>query len=335
MSSSYVGGSTSRYTLDTVQNGVFTLVDSNLNNAGTSWTTINPQTTVNFTMNYKSFDPSVYDGSLDSINNNPKNFNGSKSGLYYKISSTIPITTGLSSYTNSDKRSEFNNGANGWTLINNWDSTNNSVQQSGSQTLNIPANHYLTIALTGDGGQYSGIAITNFLSTTGTIITGVCLHPDTKILMENGEYKKICQIKRHDVVVQDLETKQTAVVSNVYSKYFSSKCVVVKKGLFGNLDDIICTENNPFWLPDNSFRIYPKNILNVEKKVIDVMFYNLQFDEEGTFIAEGVKIDSLSPYNKRSRLPLELFIDKTKFIPNRKITDENQPDRNKPFLKPE
>jgi hypothetical protein len=62
------------------------------------------------------------------------------------------------------------------------------------------------------------------------------------------------------------------------------------------------------------------------------MLYNLQYDFEGTFYANGVKIDSLSPYHKHYPLPLASFVDKNNYIEGIKIKSEDDKIRNKPKL---
>jgi hypothetical protein len=60
--------------------------------------------------------------------------------------------------------------------------------------------------------------------------------------------------------------------------------------------------------------------------------YNLQFDEDGSFYANDIKIDSLTPYQGRYPLSKENFIDINKYQEGVVICDENDPRRKKPLL---
>jgi len=57
--------------------------------------------------------------------------------------------------------------------------------------------------------------------------------------------------------------------------------------------------------------------------------YNIQFEDEGTFYVNNIKVDSLSPNFKKDKLPLELYFDKLKYIEDI-VTSEDNKNRNKP-----
>ena len=58
--------------------------------------------------------------------------------------------------------------------------------------------------------------------------------------------------------------------------------------------------------------------------------YSIQFEEEGTFYADGIKVDSLSPNFYTFKLPKELFFNKAKHDKRCVIREEDDPRRGKP-----
>ena len=73
-----------------------------------------------------------------------------------------------------------------------------------------------------------------------------------------------------------------------------------------------------------------KNIKGVQK-IDDVKeVYSIQFDEEGTFYANGIKVDSLSPYHRKFPLPKDHFTSLDKYINNYKVLNEDDLKRGKP-----
>jgi hypothetical protein len=60
--------------------------------------------------------------------------------------------------------------------------------------------------------------------------------------------------------------------------------------------------------------------------------YNLQFEDEGSFYAETIKMDSLSPNFYRNKLPQELYFDQFKYDDSIIIKNEDDPRRGKPKM---
>lgn len=83
------------------------------------------------------------------------------------------------------------------------------------------------------------------------------------------------------------------------------------------------------WINDDSNRIFPKDISGVIDKRTQQDLYNIQFENEGTFYVDGLKIDSLSPYHCKYSLEKANYFDSSKYKDYR-ITDEDDPSRNKP-----
>lgn len=185
---------------------------------------------------------------------------------------------------------------------------------------------------------------TNRVMTSGQLI---CVSGSTKILMSNLTEKEIKNIVRGDVVMEDIKTNKTNIVSRVIStKVLNKKIVKIPNDIlkiYGETffesepkytnDNLYITESHPIWINNGQNRILAKNINGCSTFIlIDDMLYNIQYDTEGTFYANGIKIDSLSPYHKYYPLPKVLFIDKTKFIDGIKIMNEDDEIRNKPKM---
>jgi hypothetical protein len=112
-------------------------------------------------------------------------YTGTGNLLYYNSATPFTITgNGTNIYLSS----------NGWT-----DTSNQTV---------------LTVGLT--NGYYFGSAISNFLPADNLTVNatnipnanGECFAEDTNILLADGSYKKIKDIVRGDMVLEDVKTKK-------------------------------------------------------------------------------------------------------------------------------
>ena len=83
-------------------------------------------------------------------------------------------------------------------------------------------------------------------------------------------------------------------------------------------------------MKEDKNRIYAKDISGIKIKEGIHTVYNIQFDEEGTFYANGIKTDSLSPNFYRLKLPKDQFINKRKHDKNYLIKEEDDSRRGKP-----
>lgn len=171
----------------------------------------------------------------------------------------------------------------------------------------------------------------NGVMTSGQL---TCVLGSTKILMGNGLFKEIKDIKRGDEVMEDIKTNKTNIVSRVISiKVENKNMIKIPKKILNNDEDLFITEVHPIWTNNDEKRLLSKDIEGAEKYVIkEDILYNLQYDTEGTYYANGIKIDSLSPYHKYYNLPKELYIDEKKYVKGIIIQDENDKRRNKPKL---
>ena len=290
---------------------------------GTTYIQIQTQTDCALSIGVKSYSLQQYDDY--NIYTQGPYYDSNHTQMFYAITdSPLSITT-----TNS----YFNTTPVGWVTFGPTINTGNQNVNT-SFSIFVPKNKYLYFIMTGPRAPTPS----SYDNTAMIILTGLpsangfCFGADSKILMGDGTYKKINEIKRNDVVIQDIETGLTSVVSNVYNSQIFGELIKIPARLMGNSEDVICTKLHPIWI-NNNMRIYAHDLGGVE--IISGLsdLYNLQFDEEGTFIVDGIKVDSLSPYHKYNPLPKELFIDQSKFIEGKKVRHENDLFRNKPTLR--
>jgi hypothetical protein len=117
-------------------------------------------------------------------------------------------------------------------------------------------------------------------------------------------------------------------VLNITKFTVITRCNIIKDKLIGNTGEIICTDH-PIWCNNGKNRIFPFNIKGVISSQIFDTFYDIQFEEEGTFLVNGIMVDSLSPHNNVVKLPYSSYIDKTKYLEN-ELVGEDDPIRHKP-----
>ena len=166
-------------------------------------------------------------------------------------------------------------------------------------------------------------------SYTNFPFESLCIGSDTKILLADSIYKKASEIERGDRIVQDIKTGAVKTVSRVIVSS-SDSCVSIPKGLLGNTKNVLITQNHLIWVNNDKNRICAKNVSGkrIKKGRYDV--YSIQFDEEGTFYANGLKVDSVSPNYHMFKLPKEQFIDRNKYDRRCIIREEDDPRRGKP-----
>lgn len=308
------------------------LYNSNQIASGTAFMEIHALTTLNLVIPYQSYSFENY--LLVSKKVDGSYFNNLYARLWYGINSESVISGTENINVNSNYYDGTNlpyNSAN-WTSLSPQTTTSQFVDINGTINVTVQEGNYFVLLLTGPTTPTGAFEFTSMVELSGLpTATGFCFGANSKILMENMIYKPLSSIKRGDVVIQDIKTNEKAIVSKVYHDTITNDIVCIPKQLLNNEKDLYCTGLHPIWI-DNK-RVYAKNIKGVIiKSSFCGEFYNLQFDEEGTFIVDGIKVDSLSPYNKKYPLLKEDFIDKTKFIPNLKVIHENDKFRNKPYL---
>lgn len=333
MAYNYQGGNSGGFNFDsnplnsTSQNNL-AIINNNVITQGNSYIKIYTQTDCVLSMPYQSYSFEDYESDILIPG---AYFNETYGRAFYGIGTTDNnLSSGVDYYNITNLP---NPGGWTWTPITANSSANTFVNINGTLNITIPKNTYFILGITGpNAGAPAAYAKTGMLIVSGLpTATGLCVGADTKILMGDGSYKAIKDIKRNDVVIQDIETGSTSIVSKVYTTQFGGEMVKIPAGLIGNKEDMIISKLHPIWLNNNK-RIYAKDLKGVEIIQGIAELYNLQFDDEGTFIADGVKIDSLSPYHKYYPLQKEFFFDVNKYIKGKKVKHENDKSRNKPLL---
>ena len=160
----------------------------------------------------------------------------------------------------------------------------------------------------------------------------MCILGTTSILMLDGTTKQIKDIKREDEVITNIETKEHKKVAQIVTSIHDGFLISIPKDLLGNTNDIIMTGGHPIWVNNDKNRVYSKNIDGVTGLTFTETFYNLQFEDESVYYAEGLKIDSLSPNFCGNKLPKSLFFNTLKYDKICYIEQEDDPKRNKPIM---
>ncbi|MEI7487319.1 MAG: Ig-like domain-containing protein, partial [Chryseobacterium sp.] len=157
----------------------------------------------------------------------------------------------------------------------------------------------------------------------------ICVARNTMILMEDGSIKSIQDIKRGDRVLCDKESGISQNVALLIEMTYEGEAIKLPSGLLGNENDIIITSHHPVWI-GNHARIFSKDIRGGIPITICETVYNIQFENEGSYYAEGVKMDSLSPNFGPLKLPRSLYFRRLKHNKKYIIRGEDDPRRGKP-----
>jgi hypothetical protein len=229
-----------------------------------------------------------------------------------------------------------------------WKSTDNG--QSWTSTSLTP--FWKSIACSGDGSFAVAVADTQNIYTNNGITdwteqaqsganrwngvtitaTPVCVLGTTEILMADGTLKMIKDIQRGDLVMTDKKTGAHKKVCRVVNSLYDGYVVRIHKGLLGNHKPIILTGGHPIWVNKDQNRVCCRDIVKRQWVHVCELFYNIQFEDEGTYYANGVKMDSLSPNNHERKMPKELYFDISKYDQNCIVKVEDDPRRNKPKM---
>ena len=152
---------------------------------------------------------------------------------------------------------------------------------------------------------------------------------NTYILMKDKTLKQIKDIEIGDQVIENNETGKSNVVCKVHKSKSYLQTYKIHKNTIGNTDDIICSDHPIFCNAGNN-RIFAGKIKCVELYDYDEPLYNLQFEDEGTFYANGIMVDSLSPNHQFCKLSESSYINKEKYDKDLIVRDEDDSFRNKP-----
>jgi len=153
----------------------------------------------------------------------------------------------------------------------------------------------------------------------------VCVHGDTLILMADGSSKPIKEIIRGDLVAPNHQVARLCQERIDIRSLIS--LVVFEKNALGNRPDqlLIVTPNHPIFYknarrPAKCFAKCPGVTMyeSIPVAAISDLFtsdsncihlYDLQFDHDGSYIANGVEVQSRSPYSYCGPLSLDLYYD--------------------------
>jgi hypothetical protein len=161
----------------------------------------------------------------------------------------------------------------------------------------------------------------------------LCLAANTHILMSNGTEQSIKTIKRGDLVASDPNFTRTNRVSkvNLTSLKPNDYIDIVEFEIesLGNKSpnrQLITTVNHPiiykntrkpaycfYRLPGikEHKKINLKDFMARSEKTESCDLYDLQFDYDGTYVANGVTVQSRCPRSEYTPLPKELYFDQT------------------------
>ena len=261
----------------------------------------------------------IYFYVMSIFNGNNSSVNGTNAKVYLQfmlntsdVGNEIPIDI-YSSLSGLSINSSYNppSAINGYRLI----------TQSGDQQYN--PSHWVVAFQEGTNPAVNDERTTSLPTTPNTsseifLIGGgtlaLCITGDALITMFDGTKKRIEDIKRGDLILNDINTNNIKKVAKLLKMHIIDKLIIIPKNLLGNEHDIICTKNHPIWVNDDKNRISAKYIIGTKKIQMNTFVYNIQYEEEGTFYAHGIKMDSVSPNNKIFKLqsvqkkPIQLYI---------------------------
>lgn len=155
---------------------------------------------------------------------------------------------------------------------------------SGHQ-VNVGQSRSLTTWNSADG--------TNGTNNLDIVLT--CMLGSTKVLTLDG-YKPIMELTEDDAVVEDLDTMKTYKVKKlIVSSDYTFEIAVIPQNYYKTypINDLHISTNHPYWI--NGTRKKAIHNEDFEKYEYIGDLYNIAFEKHTTFIAEGMKVDSVDP----------------------------------------
>lgn len=162
----------------------------------------------------------------------------------------------------------------------------------------------------------------------------ICVAKNTMVLMADGNEKPIQNIKRGDLVTGDLKChskyKVARLIQTPMSAHTSLKIVKINKDAIAinqPNQDLIISSGHPIYHQGfrrraKCFKNYPSvkywnkipanQILPVDDNNKTYSLYNLQFQHDGSFVANGVVVDSVPANSSLMPLSKELYFNKKK-----------------------
>ena len=205
---------------------------------------------------------------------------------------------------------------------------------SDFQVLGAVVNGGYVYLSTNSGSTWTEITYLQYSAWHGIVISdlsGICFRETTRVLMSDGTFKAIKDIQRGDKILTDKKKGDTKKVARTLKYMATGKATEIPMHLIGNRRTIVCSSTHPFWINDKR-RILAGDIEGTETIEICEWLYTIQFEDEGTYYVEGVKVDAVSPNHRKFKLPKELYFDQTKYKANRVMKSEDDERRKKPNM---
>ena len=177
------------------------------------------------------------------------------------------------------------------------------------------------------GPQPGAVVRASFDNCTACI---TCLDATTLILLADGSYKPICELKRGDYVTADLENSKSYRISKVnIASYFPNHEVTMAIFSVGCLgenmpsSELRATEGHPIFYNDArrsvlAFQNFPgvtfhknvtcEDVFTTSKEGM-VNLYDLSFDDDGSYVANGLVVQSRCPWSTVTPLEKHLYWD--------------------------
>lgn len=173
-------------------------------------------------------------------------------------------------------------------------------------------------------------------------IVPICIDHSSEILLADKTTRPIYQIKRGDFVAADISNTKYYQVANVSITPIAANSaidvVVFEKGSLTDTNKRLIITHNHSVIYDGARRYadkfvdFPGVSRYTNIKVADILtpndnghyhLYDLQFEIVGSYVANGITIQSRSPRSFITPLPRELYFDNKLFNPE--LMDDNDP----------
>lgn len=173
--------------------------------------------------------------------------------------------------------------------------------------------------------QYSTVSVGLFASV-------ICVARDTEILMADGSIKKIQNVERGDLVAGDFEGSVNRVARVIETKMAGVTPVSIVKmardslGFDQPYQELVLSSGHPILYGERRYRAkcfrgipgvkYYSRAKNTAAKLLPLnddknsySLFNIQYEHDGYFVANGVVVDSVPVLSRTHPLPRELYFD--------------------------
>ena len=187
-------------------------------------------------------------------------------------------------------------------------------------------------------GSYQLYVVVNGVPSAPFQFIVPCVAGNTKILMASGEYRRIDQLKRGDLIAVDKSLDKTMKVARInkdgYEPHRLIEIMKFSKGCLGKnmpCDDVIITGGHAIFYQGarrearefkdiKGVKYYPSiradEILPIDE-LGNCCLYDIQFEDDGYYFASGMKIQSRSPFSIFTPLPKDLYFDQSLYTEER------------------